>query len=150
RFPSVPYVLPFAVFLLVLGVRNTLPISPVWEYPLRIFLTVAAILLVSRGVFSWKPVAPVGSVSIGILVFLIWIAPDLISPAYRQHWLFQNSITGRVASSIASEDQWNFQFLIFRILGSTLVVPIIEELFWRGWLMRYIISSDFRSVPLGT
>jgi CAAX prenyl protease-like protein len=30
-------------------------------------------------------------------------------------------------------------------------VPILEELFWRGWLMRWLIDSkDFERVPLGT
>jgi len=30
-------------------------------------------------------------------------------------------------------------------------VPILEELFWRGWLMRWIIDpQDFEKVPLGT
>ncbi|MBM3791630.1 MAG: CAAX prenyl protease-related protein, partial [Acidobacteria bacterium] len=41
-------------------------------------------------------------------------------------------------------------FLIFRIAGTSVLVPIIEELFWRGWLMRYLIVADFRRVPLGT
>jgi hypothetical protein len=30
------------------------------------------------------------------------------------------------------------------------LVPIIEELFWRGWLMRWLIDADFRKVPLGS
>ncbi|MEJ7606852.1 MAG: CAAX prenyl protease-related protein [Bryobacteraceae bacterium] len=28
-------------------------------------------------------------------------------------------------------------------------MPIIEELFWRGWLMRWLIKPNFRMVPLG-
>ena len=28
-------------------------------------------------------------------------------------------------------------------------VPILEELFWRGWLMRWLISPQFEKVPLG-
>jgi CAAX prenyl protease-like protein len=28
-------------------------------------------------------------------------------------------------------------------------VPVIEELFWRGWLMRWLVRSDFERVPLG-
>jgi CAAX prenyl protease-like protein len=30
------------------------------------------------------------------------------------------------------------------------IVPLIEELFWRGWLMRWIIRPDFQKVPLGS
>jgi hypothetical protein len=29
------------------------------------------------------------------------------------------------------------------------LVPILEELFWRGWLMRMLIGPDFQKVPLG-
>ena len=29
-------------------------------------------------------------------------------------------------------------------------MPIIEELFWRAWLMRWLVSADFENVPLGT
>jgi len=30
-----------------------------------------------------------------------------------------------------------------------MIVPVIEELFWRAWLMRWLVNSDFRRVPLG-
>ena len=42
-------------------------------------------------------------------------------------------------------------FLFFRIAISVIAVPVLEELFWRGWLMRWIIDSNhFERVPLGT
>ncbi len=37
----------------------------------------------------------------------------------------------------------------FRLAGITICVPIMEELFWRGFLMRWLIQEDFTSVPLG-
>src|SRR5260370_646411 len=40
--------------------------------------------------------------------------------------------------------------LVRRSVRAILIVPIVEELFWRAWLMRWIINVDFRSVPLGT
>jgi CAAX prenyl protease-like protein len=36
-----------------------------------------------------------------------------------------------------------------RILGSTLVVPPLEEVFYRSFLYRWIAKPDFQSVPLG-
>jgi len=30
------------------------------------------------------------------------------------------------------------------------VVPLAEEMFWRGWLMRWLIRHDFENVPLGS
>jgi CAAX prenyl protease-like protein len=29
-------------------------------------------------------------------------------------------------------------------------VPLVEEIFWRGFLLRYVVSSDFRRVPFGS
>jgi hypothetical protein len=37
------------------------------------------------------------------------------------------------------------------MLTTAAVVPVIEELFWRGWLMRWLIDSrNFEKVPIGT
>jgi hypothetical protein len=41
-------------------------------------------------------------------------------------------------------------FIAVRLLGSTFVVPPIEEAFYRSFLYRYIVKPDFVSVPLGT
>jgi CAAX prenyl protease-like protein len=89
------------------------------------------------------------SVMVGVLVFAIWVTPDLFLK-YRGHWLFQNPLTGHAASSLPNEVRHNLAFLAIRVLGSVLLVPVAEELFWRGWLMRWLIKKDFTSVPLGT
>ncbi len=41
-------------------------------------------------------------------------------------------------------------FITVRLGGSTLVVPPLEEVFYRSFLYRYIIKADLQSVPLGT
>ena len=56
---------------------------------------------------------------------------------------------GKVVTSISQELKDNFLFLAIRTLGTSLIVPIVEELFWRGWLMRWLIDKDFLKVPLG-
>ena len=33
--------------------------------------------------------------------------------------------------------------------GAALVVPIFEELFWRSFLIRWIIDQDFKKVAIG-
>jgi len=71
-------------------------------------------------------------------------------PAYRQSWIFNNSLVGTPHSSLAATLKWSWTFIVFRVLTSVVNVPILEELFWRGWLMRYLIAKDFQKVPLGT
>lgn len=41
-------------------------------------------------------------------------------------------------------------YLAIRGLGLVAVVPLVEELFLRGFLMRYVVDEDFRRVPFGT
>ena len=121
-----------------------------WEYPLRIVVTMAVLAVFSRSVVTWSFSRPLGSVLLGVLVFVIWIGPDVLWPAYREHWLFQNVLTGRVTSSITPALRSDWMFISFRVFGTALTVPIIEEIFWRGWLMRYLVAPDFRAVRLGT
>lgn len=148
RHPAVPYVLPFLVFILFLALRNVLPSG--WEYPMRVLVTGAALATVSRGVLSFKPRRPASSVALGVAVFVIWVAPDMLWPGYRQHWLLSNGVTGRPHSSLPDAVRTDTLWLAFRIIGTALVVPVIEELFWRGWLMRYLVRPEFQSVRLGT
>ncbi len=37
-----------------------------------------------------------------------------------------------------------------RFLRLVAVVPALEEIFWRGFLLRYFIKEDFDAVPFGT
>ena len=85
----------------------------------------------------------------GVAVFLVWIAPDLLL-GYRHHWLFQNAFTGAASSSLAPALRHDAVFLTFRVASAVLLVPVLEELFWRGWLMRWLVQGDFLKVPLGT
>ena len=94
--------------------------------------------------------APVGSLLLGVAVFVMWVAPDALWPAYRSHWLFTNAITGEVRSGIPEGVRANWSFIFFRAAGCFLLVPVVEELFWRGWLSRWLIDGDdFRRVKIG-
>jgi CAAX prenyl protease-like protein len=86
---------------------------------------------------------------VGVAVFFLWIAPDALIPGYRSHWLFENSITGKAASSIPGGFHLSTMVLVFRTIRAVIIVPLVEELFWRGWLMRWLIKPDFEAVPLG-
>jgi CAAX prenyl protease-like protein len=56
---------------------------------------------------------------------------------------------GSVRSSIHAGALADPMVLAFRAFRAVVLVAIIEELFWRGWLMRWIIRTDFWRVPLG-
>ena len=43
----------------------------------------------------------------------------------------------------------NWPVLALRLFRAVVIVPVVEELFWRAWLMRWLIDADFEKVPLG-
>ena len=56
---------------------------------------------------------------------------------------------GEVHSSLSEADRHDALVLLLRTVRASILVPIIEELFWRGWLMRWLIQPQFQRVPLG-
>ena len=146
---SLPWVGPFAVFIIALIVAPKLgPISRV-TLAAWVVIVAAAIFLFSRSVLEFRPARPWASIGVGIGVFAIWVAPDLLIPGWRSSILFQNSLTGKLATSLGADALGDPVALALRTLRAVLIVPIVEELFWRGWLMRWAERTDFQNVPLG-
>jgi hypothetical protein len=147
RHAAVPWVLPFLIFIGLLIIHQAVPV-PAW---LRFTLSIAAILAVSRVPLLGGPSKPILSILVGIAVFVVWIGPDLIAPQWHYFFLFDNPVMGHPAGNTPPASKSDPIFLLFRIAITVVAVPILEELFWRGWLMRWIIDAkDFERVPLGT
>src|SRR5579862_3025485 len=144
RSATLGYILPFLLYVGMIA----LPLPPQWLYPTRLIVVTGVILWLSRPYLSPRPLFLATSLAVGVAVFVIWIAPDALFN-YRHHWVFEHSIMGKAASSLAPALRENPWFLTVRILSSVAVVPILEELFWRGWLMRWLIHTDFEKIPLG-
>ncbi|WP_321470016.1 CAAX prenyl protease-related protein [uncultured Paludibaculum sp.] len=144
------YAGPFGVFVALMMIlpRLDLPIRA----NLAIWLTLcsAAIFLWSRRVLEFRPSQWVLSTLLGVTVFAIWIAPDLLFAGWRSHWLFQNAATGELKTSLPAQALSDTASLAMRVMRASLIVPIVEELFWRGWLMRWLVDPKFEEVPLGT
>jgi CAAX protease family protein len=149
RHPAAGYVAPFAVFVAVMAVEHGFGVPPQVGYPIRVALTLLTLLLVSRREVELRPAHALTSTAVGLAVFVIWIAPDALF-GYRHFWLFNNALAGTVGATLPPELQRNALFLLIRAAGSALLVPIVEELFWRAWLMRWLIDRNFQAVPLGT
>ena len=146
RWPELGYVLPFVVFIAMLAIDRLVPVPQ----PFR-FLTILTLLTIfSRGLLPVRPSRFIASVLLGVAVFFIWIGPDVLFPGYRNSILFTNSIVGHPQGGTVPADKINVIFLVFRVLGSVVTIPIIEELFWRGWMMRWIARHDFTRIPVGT
>ncbi len=151
RYPSIPWIGPFVVFMALLALAPSLPFGQPWESILRVtILTLVLVFLSGDVVRSLRIRHALPSIVLGVAVCAMWVAPDLLVPGWRSHWLFQNDITGTLKTSIAPEELSNPLVVVLRIVRAALLVPIIEELFWRGWLPRWIVNNDWQKVPLGT
>ena len=147
---SFPYVVPFGAVIGLLAALPVVPLSPLAKQAVWILVMTATLAFVARPVLDFRVRNWGGSLAIGVAVFAIWIAPDRLFPGYHAFWLFSNPLTGSVAATLPESSRSDMAVLILRTLRAAVFVPIAEELFWRGWLMRWIISQDFTKVPLGT
>ena len=148
--PNVPYIAPFLTFIAMLAIQKNLAFLGDWEYAVRVLIVGASIWFFSRRVLDFKVRYWAGSLGIGIAAFLLWIAPDTLFPGWRQHWLFTNSIMGEVRVSLSAEQLSSPLLLLFRTISAAMMVPVLEELFWRAWMLRWLVKTDFESLPMGS
>ena len=146
-------VLPFALFIGLLALRGQaqhwLPEGwdARWIYVAQVAL-VAAVLLGFRRDYGElvRQLAPdtrqtLVAVAVGVIVFALWITLD--AP-----WM----VIGEPTASFTPVDERggiDWALVAFRIVGTALVVPVMEELFWRSFLMRWVDDARFERVPPG-
>src|ERR1043166_8772381 len=99
---TVAYVAPFVAFVGIMAIEKSLSIPPQIAYPVRFCMVWAIVLIFSRRYLKQVPSHAMASIGIGLAVFVIWIAPDLLFD-YRHSILFTNSVIGSVGSSISTE-----------------------------------------------
>jgi CAAX prenyl protease-like protein len=155
RSPFVAYAGPFLAFYCLLVLSKVAPLPALAIQAGFVAIMAAVIAIVARSadlhpgidlrVHNW-----LGTVLIGVAVFAIWIAPDRLFPGYRHFWLFENFLTGKAQTSLSAGAREQAAVLWLRAIRAVAIVPVVEELFWRGWLMRWLISERFETIPLGT
>ncbi len=149
RSPSLAYIAPFAVFMGFIALRSVYPLPDLTDQILRVTVVSLALILFSRHVIDLRAPRWMLSIVLGVAVFALWIGPDLLFPGYRHSWLFENSLLGTAKAGLTQTGQMQPAVLVLRALRAVIIVPIVEELFWRAWLMRWLINPDFEKVPLG-
>lgn len=142
KHPAFPYCFPFFLCMVLIALRDVPPLSVYILYPIQTIAVGGSILWVRNRLPSLRPSQWLLSGLVGVLGVVMWIGLDHL-------WIRHEPGIGF--------NPWKFDsaavawFLIFfRVAGPTLVVPIMEEIFWRGFLMRYLIQEDFEKVRLGT
>ncbi len=143
-------ILPFGLFMLLLALRGMLGdtadsgIDARWVYGLNVVLVGGLLLWLWREYGELvRQLAPdvreaLLAVTVGLAVFGLWISLD--AP-----WMTLGEPT---ASFVPLDDagQLIWPLIAVRWIGATLVVPVMEELFWRSFLMRWIDNVRFEAV----
>lgn len=151
---------PFAVFMAFIGLEEIIRFLAVHEfitlgettlyylYPVKA-LVVAYLLYRYRKKYSELNLKDLANLpatlavcGTGLLVFFLWIQMDwTVGVAGRPQGFNPTLLPGRELQIVMT---------MIRVGGAVLLVPLMEELFWRSFLIRYIIDKDFEQVRIGT
>jgi hypothetical protein len=140
-------ILPFLIYLLFIALADLLGRVGVdaaalrWLYPFKIFCVVVTLIIGWRHYHELNHVKPTPiwagiAVLVGFVVFVLWIS-------LSSGWMLIGSPGG---FDPRTNGQVDWLLVALRIGGAALVVPIMEELFWRSFLMRWLDNTDFASV----
>jgi uncharacterized protein len=142
---------PFALFMLMLALRGIAPadgswgFDPRWLYGASV-LAVGALLIVWRREYgelfaqtlpSWRE--SLLAVAVGVVVFLLWIQLD-------EPWMRLGEATAGFRP-VDAQGELIWPLVLTRWIGAALLVPLMEELFWRSFLMRWLQSPRFEALP---
>ena len=152
-----PRIIPFALYMSFIGLSSLLSVVvdgseaaksvDLWLYPIKTIIVGGALVflwkrfeeLQSPVLANWKE--GVAVLAVGLLVYALWVRMDW-------SWAMQGEVTGYDPFQMGQGI--GVVLVAFRLVGASVVVPIMEELFWRSFLIRWIINSRFESIPLGT
>lgn len=142
--PTLARAVPYVIFVLLTACQGMLgPASAYWFYLAKTLVGVWLIYEMRphvsemRWAFSWEAVV------VGVAVVVMWVGID---PFYHHFSMVPS--TGNPADVFGPHSSLVWFFNLVHILGMTLVVPPIEEAFYRSFLYRYIASPNFLAVPM--
>ena len=148
RRPAALRATPFAAFLVLLWLRGAASsgdnFDPRWIYGAGVLIVGGLLVLWWReyGELARDTLPRAGeaalAVAVGLIVFVLWIHLDAA-------WM----TVGEPSAAFVPLDRQgrlDISLVLVRWVGATLLVPLVEELFWRSFLMRWIQDPMFESV----
>lgn len=140
--PTAVYLAPLMALLAISLITKAFSSGFDWFYPVRVLGIVVAIWFFWRKRLTRLHLAGIWSGSailIGVAVFVVWLGLERV---------MGNTATGSVIPGPLSEMPAGLAaaWLIFRVLGTVITAPIAEELAFRGYVLRRLISSDFDKI----
>ncbi len=141
--PFARYLAPFFILIFLSGWQGPAGGRQVfWMYGAKTVVALLVFIYFFKG--HWHEIEgrfDVRAVFVGLAVLVIW----LVSCAF-----FRVPSTAAYDPAAFDSNAKMILAVAVRLFGSFTVVPLIEELVWRSFLMRFLVKNDFLSVPLGT
>jgi membrane protease YdiL (CAAX protease family) len=156
--PARAHILPFAAWVLLLLLPAGAP--PV-RYALQSLAGLVALLWARPWVWYPRPRVqhlPLAGL-LGAGVALLWVWPDAFGDACRSEvgafylrWAVRplGTIPAPVLGSPYAPESCGWPLSLVRLAGSALVIAVVEEFFWRGFLYRLLVRREFLEADLGT
>lgn len=146
---EVAYILPMASFLALTQIGITWPATYPGVYIAKTILAAALLILLRRHYtrIRWD-YAWVGVV-VGIVGIVQWVAVEKLLLHFFPHY---PRLGGEVFDPIRqiARPTLRWSFIAMRLAGAVIVVPFMEELFWRDFLWRTIQApNDFKLAEVG-
>ena len=140
--PATPYLLPLVAILATGMITGALSSDLDWFYPARVLVGGVALWFARASFLELKWRWSWSAVFMGWVVFWMWLIVD-------QYHVHPDS-DKRLAASLAELPRgWVVLWLVFRVFGSVVTVPLAEELAFRGYVNRRLIAAEFERVPYG-
>jgi exosortase E/protease (VPEID-CTERM system) len=139
--PATPYLAPLVLIIATSMITKLFPEGSEVLYPCRVIVGAGAIWHYRKQI-PFRPAAFRPAAVLGALAFAIWIIAVRGTDASATN----------VAASLGLADISMFGkavWIVARVTGAILVVPIAEELAFRGYLIRKLVSPDFITVSPG-
>ncbi len=140
-------VVPYVCIVVLTFIQDSAP-GPArfWLYFLKMLFGLWCILEMRslvpemRWAVSWEAIV------VGIAVFVIWVGLDPFYP--KLSFLFKAGDPWNPFHQLGTGAAMGWFFVAVRTVGSALVVPPIEESFYRSFLYRYFVRLNFTEMPL--
>lgn len=143
RNPVYARVVPFIIFLALTACQGKFgAASAYWFYFAKTLVGAWLIFEMRPHVSEMRWAISWEAIVVGIVIFAIWVGLDGYYPK-----IFKSGSTGNPSDVFDPHSPLPMFFNIVHILGMTLVVPPLEEVFYRSFVYRYIASPNFLAVP---
>jgi membrane protease YdiL (CAAX protease family) len=159
---------PFGIFLALTFCQNEFgEAGRFWFYLAKVVVGAGLIGFVRAAIPEMRWQVSWQAIAVGAGVFALWVGLDGLYPSQDEvvhnylcpalnklgleSWCPKASVVKAWNPHLqfGSGSALAWMFVLVRVFGSSLVVPPLEEVFFRSFLYRYLVKADFQRVPLG-